>query len=561
MSTTPDLRRAASPTMNSDPADTSLSQSSTVANDDSLLSLDPDTSISSIDSEDKHPRSRRKRTSQRDRAILESTYRSNLKPDKTARMELCRQTEMTEKEIQACVWFQNRRQNDRRKSKPLTQAELASLQYSGIRPIGGENLDVSPLKVVQGPFAVADPVADAVATPDGGSPAGQNPFVPPVALPSPPAADDQHTSHVRSCSDAAAYSRPQLPPQESFSASFGPSSSLPNVGYLANRRREGGSFSAPSPQTSGGYESFSFRVDNANSSPNAPHIYSGSASQVRLSFSLDGKAELIPQGAEQQRNISQERSPLQPALQRSQSAYTTRPSLPPLSSILPQVSAPRLQRGRSRNASAWESCATSETRDELTKMAEHESIGSAAASISLIRSASSTALQPSNGNKRNSSLKGPLHQTKRTKLSRTTSSIAKLGGSDATKPPSSTLSAVSAIDSDKENLSPDEDGNPRFEQHSRRRPLPSATTTTMSATTTKSRRVLEDARGGAAMLNRRASTAPVRRGKHSQVVEIFQDGEDPEVERFMSRSSVSPSKNDQMDVVAGLLSLSKGAWR
>lgn len=302
-------------------------------------------------------------------------------------------------------------------------------------------------------------------------------------------------------------------------------------------------------------------MDNTNSSPNAPHLYSGSASQVRLSFSLDGKAELIPHGAEQQRNTSQERSPLQPALQRSQSAYTTRPSLPPLSSILPQVSAPRLQRGRSRNASAWESCATSETRDELTKMAEHESIGSAAASISLIRSTSSSALQPSNANKRNSSLKGPLQQAKRTKLSRTTSSIAKLGGSDNTKPPGSTMSAVLAIDSDKENLSPDEDGNPRLEQHPRRRPLPPATRTTAATTTTKSRRVLEDAKGGATMLNHRANTAPVKRGKHSQVVEIFQDGEDPEVERFMSRNSVSPSKKDQMDVVAGLLSLSKGAWR
>lgn len=304
---------------------------------------------------------------------------------------------------------------------------------------------------------------------------------------------------------------------------------------------------------------------SANSSPNAPHLYSDSASQVRLSFSLDGKAELLPHGAEEpQGNSEQGTSPLQPPLQRSQSAYTTRPSLPPLSSILPQVSAPRLQRGRSRNASAWESCAASETCDELTKIAEHESIGSAAASISLIRSTSSSALQPSNGNKRNSSLKRPLQQAKRTKLSRTTSSSAKLGGGSGgeKKPLGSTMSPISGVDSDKENWSPDEDGNPRLDQQPRRRALPSTVTNTTTITATKSRRVLEDAKGGAAMLlNHRASTTPVRRGKHSQVVEIFQDGEDHDVERFMSRSSVSPSKKDQMDVVAGLLSLSKGAWR
>ena len=59
------------------------------------------------------------------------------------------------------------------------------------------------------------------------------------------------------------------------------------------------------------------------------------------------------------------------------------------------------------------------------------------------------------------------------------------------------------------------------------------------------------------------------RGKQHQPedVDIFEDGDKPpaagredEVEKFM-RGEVSPSKKPDMDCVAGLLSLSQGAWR
>jgi hypothetical protein len=138
---------------------------------------------------------------------------------------------------------------------------------------------------------------------------------------------------------------------------------------------------------------------------------------------------------------------------------------------------------------------------------------------------------------------------------------------------------VSPTDSDKENWSPDEDGSgePRSR---RRRPLPSSPK--LAASVSSSRRlgrVLQEQTKGPAFLSNRANTAPVRRHrKGDAAVNIFEDvdkasavrgGTDPalrssktdeEVEKFM-RGEVSPSKKGDMDCVAGLLSLSQGAWR
>ncbi|RAL01763.1 homeobox transcription factor [Aspergillus ibericus CBS 121593] len=67
-------------------------------------------------------RQKRRRTSPEDHAILESEYQRNPKPDKTARASIVSRVSLGEKEVQ--IWFQNRRQNDRRKSKPLQPHEL-----------------------------------------------------------------------------------------------------------------------------------------------------------------------------------------------------------------------------------------------------------------------------------------------------------------------------------------------------------------------------------------------------------------------------------------------------
>ncbi|KAF2087429.1 hypothetical protein K490DRAFT_57033 [Saccharata proteae CBS 121410] len=75
-------------------------------------------------------RQKRRRTSPEDQKILEAEYQRNPKPDKVARAEIVKRVALGEKEVQ--IWFQNRRQNSRRKSRPLEPHEIQShLQSSG----------------------------------------------------------------------------------------------------------------------------------------------------------------------------------------------------------------------------------------------------------------------------------------------------------------------------------------------------------------------------------------------------------------------------------------------
>ncbi|KAL4864666.1 hypothetical protein BDV12DRAFT_175876 [Aspergillus spectabilis] len=77
-------------------------------------------------------RQKRRRTSPEDHAILEAEYQRNPKPDKPSRTSIVSRVSLGEKEVQ--IWFQNRRQNDRRKSKPLHPHELVSPQSDDLKP-------------------------------------------------------------------------------------------------------------------------------------------------------------------------------------------------------------------------------------------------------------------------------------------------------------------------------------------------------------------------------------------------------------------------------------------
>jgi hypothetical protein len=171
---------------------------------------------------------------------------------------------------------------------------------------------------------------------------------------------------------------------------------------------------------------------------------------------------------------------------------------------------PRLKRGRSSDVHVWEDCANSESReDPLIEQAKHESSGSAIAQISLLRSlssASSNALEQSISGGGGS---GSIPRTKRRNHSVTNNAEARPAGGPPKRPRLErswstqarieTTSALSqrhnmqqgrtaaaasypagadkpkliisydhrpslsqlAWESDKENCSPDEDGNPR----------------------------------------------------------------------------------------------------
>jgi hypothetical protein len=253
-----------------------------------------------------------------------------------------------------------------------------------------------------------------------------------------------------------------------------------------------------------------------------------------------------------------------PGLQRSHSALPFA-QLPSITNVIPPFK-PRLPTGRSRDARSWEFCCDPEAQDELTTQAENESSGSALAAISLIRSASNSALKQ-NSNKRNAPSVKPdtTKHGKRPKLGRATSSLARLqnSGKALSHPPQrpsgygkDSLTHSPSGDSDKENWIPDEhEGNPR------RRPLPSS----KSDKQQKPRAILGD--------NFSVPTHAVDfpGGKHrgrktaNAVPEVFEDQENcggvpPEVEKFM-RGEVSPSKKGDLDCIQGLLSLSQGNWR
>ncbi|KAJ5499709.1 Homeodomain [Penicillium expansum] len=89
-------------------------------------------------------RQKRRRTSPEDHAILESEYQQNPKPDKAARTSIVNRVSLGEKEI----WFQNRRQNDRRKSKPLQPHELlaprSGMVDSSGQPFSDDNASTEP---------------------------------------------------------------------------------------------------------------------------------------------------------------------------------------------------------------------------------------------------------------------------------------------------------------------------------------------------------------------------------------------------------------------------------
>ncbi|KAH7163295.1 hypothetical protein B0J13DRAFT_538300 [Dactylonectria estremocensis] len=531
---------------------------------------------------EKHPKGKRKRTAAKDKMILEEAYSNNAKPDKQARLEIVQRVSLNEKEVQ--IWFQNRRQNDRRKSRPLSAQEIAALRYGGMHVISSDPItNMTPSKIDKS-FPASDPASSRTTDPINASPRPllQTPSISRshsdliASTPIPMSNDGIPRSHL----DITPKHDSLSPSQESQDGSHSLSSSMSSsVGYLANRWNLGSSFSTPPTLGRGGDDSFRLEPFPPSScSSELSQFSSQSQSKVRLSLSLEGKAELVSNQISPTRNLPPRSSSTTPSLphvrQRSlQRSHSALPSitLPPISTLTNSLP-PRLMRGRSRDVHAWESCADAENRDELTAQAEHESNGSAIAAISLLRS-SSGVLQPS-GAKRNAPTSKPQrpHQVKKARLSRSDSSVTRFETEeDETEKPEKEFGKVKVSmlvspsgDSDKENWSPDEEGNPR-ESH-RRQPLPPAPPKALNSR--RPGRVLQEQKRPN-LLGNRSNTAPARhRNVVKEGVEIFEDvmklpavSREDDVERFMRGGEVSPSKKPDMDCVAGLLSLSQGAWR
>ncbi|KAK3694935.1 hypothetical protein B0T22DRAFT_87551 [Podospora appendiculata] len=607
---------------------------------------------------ERHPKGKRKRTLAKDKSVLEAAYTANPKPDKAARLDIVKRVSLNEKEVQ--IWFQNRRQNDRRKSRPLSPQEIAALRYGGMQILSSDAISYnSSFSTDIGSTSPAQNLSQSQPEQEQEQERGHEQEQrqgQEHGSSSPPRSE--HSAHSESSSqgrqEAARIKAPQETPRRdeaeicfpagletvtpvqrdgSESGQQQPTQFLPSsVGYLSNRWNPASSFSTPSTLGRAvADESFkleSVEPSTCSSSASLPQILplpTSQSSRFRLSLSLEGKAEVVsaipspPRFSAPTPPTAELRAfgPVpRPNFQRSRSASSLVTTLPPISALtgsLPVstlgVLPPCLTRGRSRDVHAWEFCCDAENReDALTAQAKHESSGSAIAAISLLRSTSASGcgspLQPSSSAKRNAATSKaaprPEQANKKAKLGRALSSVARLQTntglgnkkqtekavqSDNEKFKVSMLVSPSGNESDKENWSPDEDGNPCFSFQqpsftsgiSGRRPLPSGTSREdkRNPRRTPGRSVLQEYRSPTFQLSTRANTAPAygrkprRDNKHGQsTLDIFEDSEincpgsprEDEVERFM-RGEISPSKKGDAAAVAGLLSLSQGNWR
>ncbi|KAA6406824.1 MAG: hypothetical protein FRX48_09322 [Lasallia pustulata] len=556
-------------------------------------------------------RQKRRRTSPEDQAILEAEYQRNPKPDKAARVAIVNRVALGEKEVQ--IWFQNRRQMTRRKSRPLSPEEImASLSSSqgrtssmafsrpafqssqqhaapSQRSLSGDCISpkASPeqtaVKAATAPDApCAEPQVVGRASPDTPqSLSASNPIaedvsalLPTVPMPTETCNSRQSTEHP-TCGNIS-----DTLPQPSTPSTVG-------LGYLANRRsapsiQQNASLQQFVPVTSQPTTSSAMHVAALGEIPALSHPLKRTSSLIRLSMSLEGKAQVTTDDGSSPSPPRSQPLPVgtsqRPAgLQRSKSAIAPGSPFSPCSDVMPLQVPRRTVTGRSRDARTWEFYCDSDARNALTEQAEQEQSGSAIGIIGLIRSRSNKALS-ANPNKRNAQapsnegmkrMKLSVQKSVKPKLSRTTSSVARLqtGNDDVQKTasvkenwkPSSQPTPVQASsgDSDKENWEPGT-------QYSnvRRARAPNASSQARRAILKESADIPSHSSSLDALLNqenispRRPSVRPRGGGEGS-------DGDvdgDEEVAAFMSCSSAAGEEED-LDCVQNLLSLSQGAWR
>ncbi|KAF7905626.1 uncharacterized protein EAF01_006147 [Botrytis porri] len=515
---------------------------------------------------------KRKRTSPEDQAFLEAQYKENPKPNKAARAEIVKSVRLNEKEVQ--IWFQNRRQINRRKSRPLLPHEIAAFGL-GLNPLSSDPASIVNYSSSQETDEQAESSLpnEALRTLDNQD---ESRISQDVELLAP-----EITSTIKSLEKVAEGTQKlpvktelnslvsETPSKETRSQSVSESLSQSfsaTPGYLANRWNNVNPFSTPVAAHSAMFTTPTIsRPIFPSSCPEriTTDTTPSATSRVRLSTGLDGRAELVegeitPPRPHAERPTSSLSSVI--PLKRMRSLYRSHSALPLGSSSFNGPYMPRLRSGRSRDARTWEFCAEGEARDELTTQAENESSGSAIAAISLIRSTSSSALNP-NPSKRNT-LSRPNLQGKRPKLGRASSSAARMQSSikKAREPinDKDPLMRSPSGDSDKENWVPSQSGvNPR------RRPAH-----IQKESDKEAKGILQDNPSIPTHADFDVNRNKRRKSAHSEP-QVYEDAEastkntkapDDDVQNFM-QAPVSPSKKDDVDCIQGLLSLSQGNWR
>lgn len=397
------------------------------------------------------------------------------------------------------------------------------------------------------------------------------------------AKDDAHGSAKHTKLSASLDTNAQKPNDQPISLIRSLSQTLPQKrrpGYFADRRRA--SFMIHDEHKAIAHSSCSINDLRRNTNqdlarPSQP--LKRASSLVRLSLSLDGKAEVTTRTGNTPSPPRSRPGDAAPrphnGLQRSYSA------LEPSNKSgqgLPTIPIPRRpMAGRSKDARTWEFYCDSDARNALTEQAEREESGSATAAISLIRSHSqNNKVMASNPNKRNAHTQKPEitkrlkadQRPSKPKLARAISSIARLQSTNGHqvkqqvvhKPHKHSKSGSQIIiregdeDSDKENWEPGtQTSNPR-----RRRPM----------IPNQGARILEESRFVPSQstsldtLMHRENTKTSRssaKDSSSEEKETSVPIMDDEVAVFMGEPV--PREVEDLDCVQNLLSLSQAAWQ
>ncbi|KAL9118060.1 MAG: hypothetical protein Q9187_005398 [Circinaria calcarea] len=511
-------------------------------------------------------RPRRRRTSPEDHAILEAEYQRNSKPDKIARMDIVNRVALGEKEVQ------NRRQMTRRKARPLLPHEILSSLRSSQESVESLQSSSPMLEGSSQPDSSSSPIAE-----------GCNGQQKPCST----------NTKGRHAQDEALSKSVQGHPKNCVelldSTCQTHNSTAMQVAVQQNQGREKHGalellIPGSKPVTTSHLQPALVVAPLTAASTSRP--LKRASSTVRLSMSLDGKAQVIlengssPSPPRLNQLVFSSGPQRHGTLQRSQSEI----GLASQSfNILNDSTVPwsrQLAPGRSRDARAWEFYCDSDARNALTLQAEEEQKGSAEGAIGLIRSSSSKVLDLSNG-KRNVEMvtgKDPVKRKKtvgqtshKPKLARTASSVSRLqtvstnvqthvprSKAKGMKPGSQTsVYRDLSGDSDKENWLP----GTRTSNVRRQRPADS-TASTRRAVLNENSSIPSHSTSLGALLNHENATPGRHRSESKDVDREENKGNevDEEVAAFTGESSV-PREGEDLDCVQNLLSLSQGAWR
>ncbi|GIJ87825.1 hypothetical protein Asppvi_006738 [Aspergillus pseudoviridinutans] len=535
-------------------------------------------------------RQKRRRTSPEDHAILEAEYQRNPKPDKTARASIVSRVSLGEKEVQ--IWFQNRRQNDRRKSKPLQPHELLAPRSEVSSPLRQTTSDDNPS---------AEPGSSSGGEQYDGREQDRDfaelPLedgVPQSSYESVESGDKDDTAQLSLSSQTSLSSQSSENSQElhrtipdTTSTQQDNDTPLDDTQLSAKRKRSISDIRGDVPTT----------LQQQQQTPSGLQVLKSPPS-LRLSLSFDGEAmvrregELTPSPPKGRNSLRIAMSSDGKAVIRTEdepspskgriSMFSTRSSrftgLRRSSSavVLGTPRAGTIEKekafGRSRDPRNWESFFDTDARSALSTPVSSQSAPNSASpnlmpapgqrSLTRSLSARHTNLSTSTTN---DYLNTPIPQhagDKRRKLSRTVSSLGRLesGHGNLNRTPSGTYKIsklrdtmkdkddldIECGDSDKENWIP----GTRV-SHVRRR----------AASHHQSQRpVLKEANGRDGRINR----GPGRRSRipqpsHRKSIKSMPEL-DAGVSAFMAGGGVA-SQEEDLDCVQGLLSLSQGAWR